>query len=54
MQKRDLGSRAGAVGQWLRGPGVPGTVQSKALQPGLGLAELEELLTLRQCVHDGS
>lgn len=33
------------VGTW-----VLGTVQSKAL----GLAALEELLTLRQCVPDGS
>ena len=46
MQKRDLGGRAGAVGKWLGGPGVPGTVQSKAVQPGLGLAALEELLTV--------
>lgn len=51
MQKRALGGRAGAVGQWLWGSG---TVQSKALHPGLGLVALEELLTLRQCVPDGS
>lgn len=46
-QGRSCGTMA--VGTW-----VPGTVQSKALQPGLGLAALEELLTLRQCVPDGS
>lgn len=34
-------------------PGAPGTVQSKPLQPGLDLAEVEETLTLRQCVHAG-